>query len=64
LQTHTADFGPDLEFLGPGSSLLGGSDVVAAAMEKVVDLIVRGREPLRLAGRFELLHHGANPEAR
>ena len=41
LPTHTADFGPDLEFLGPGSSVLGGSDVIAAAMEEVVDLIVR-----------------------
>ena len=25
-------------------------------MEEVVDLIVGGEEPLRLAGRFELLH--------
>ena len=56
LQTHTADFGPDLELLGPGSSVLGGSDVIAAEMEEVVDLIVGGEEPLRLAGRFEPLH--------
>jgi hypothetical protein len=40
LPTQTADFGPDLEFLGPGSSALGGSDVIAAEMEEVVDLIV------------------------
>src|SRR5262245_2440283 len=33
-------FGPDLEFLGPGSSVLGGNDMIAAAMEEVVDLIV------------------------
>jgi hypothetical protein len=38
--THTADFGPDLEFLGPGCSVLGGSDIIAAEMEEVVDLIV------------------------
>jgi len=40
LQTATADFGPDLEFLGPGGSVLGGSDMIAAEMEEVVDLIV------------------------
>ena len=56
LQTDTADFGPDLEFLGPGGSVLGGSDMITAKMEQVVDLIVGGEEPLRLAGRFELLH--------
>ena len=38
--TDTADFGPDLEFLRPGSSVLGGSDMIAAEMEEVVDLIV------------------------
>ena len=36
--------------------MLGSSDVIAAEMEEVVDLIVGGEEPLRLAGRFELLH--------
>src|SRR6201993_3697012 len=56
LQTDTADFGPDLEFLGPGSSVLGGSDMIAAKMKEVVDLVVGGEEPLRLAGRFKLLH--------
>ena len=40
LPTHTADFGPDLEFLGLGSSVFGGSDMIAAEMEQVVDLIV------------------------
>jgi hypothetical protein len=40
LPTHTADIGPDLEFLGPRSSVLGGSDVIAAEMEEVIDLIV------------------------
>jgi hypothetical protein len=30
-------FDPDLEFLGPGSSMLGGSDMIAAEMEEVVD---------------------------
>src|SRR5438094_2421772 len=40
LQTHAADFGPDPEFLGPGSSMLCGSDVIAAEVEVVIDLIV------------------------
>jgi hypothetical protein len=39
LPTYTADFGPDLEFV-VGSSVLGGSDMIAAEMEQVVDLIV------------------------
>ena len=56
MPTHTADFGPYLEFLGPGSSVLGGTDMIAAEMEEVIDLIVGREEPLRLAGGFELLH--------
>ena len=36
--------------------MLDGSAMIAAEMEEVVDLIVGGEEPLRLAGRFELLH--------
>jgi hypothetical protein len=40
LPTDTADFGPDLEFLGPGSSVLGGSDMIATEMEEVIDLVV------------------------
>jgi hypothetical protein len=40
LPTHTTDFGPDLEFLGSGSSMLGGSDVIAAEVEEVIDLVV------------------------
>ena len=48
--THTANFGPDLEFLGPGSSVLGGSDVIATEVEEVVDLVVGGEEALRLTG--------------
>jgi hypothetical protein len=36
--------------------MFGSSDMIAAEMEEVVDLIVGGEEPLRLAGRFELLH--------
>jgi nitroreductase len=38
--TNAADFRPDLECLGPRGSVLGGSDVIAAEMEQVVDLIV------------------------
>jgi hypothetical protein len=40
LPTHATDFGPDPEFLGPGSSMLCGSDVIAAEVEEVIDLIV------------------------
>jgi hypothetical protein len=40
LPTHVTDFGPDLKFLGPRSSMLCGSDVIAAEVEKVIDLIV------------------------
>src|SRR5690349_18440878 len=40
LPTGATDFRPDLECLDPGSPVLGGSDVVAAEMEEVVDLIV------------------------
>ena len=40
LPTHATDFRPDSEFLGPGSSMLCGSDVIAAEVEEVIDLIV------------------------
>jgi hypothetical protein len=40
LPSSTANFGPSLEFLGPVSSVLGGSDMIAAEMEEIVDLIV------------------------
>jgi len=33
-------FGPDLEGLAPASSVLGSSDLIAAEMEEVVDLIM------------------------
>jgi hypothetical protein len=33
LATHDADFGPDVKFLGSGSSVFGSSDVIAAEME-------------------------------
>jgi hypothetical protein len=41
LPTHATDFRPDPKFLGPGSSMLCGSDVIAAEVEEVIDLIVR-----------------------
>src|ERR1700747_1847913 len=40
LATRAADFRPDLECLGPGSSMLGGSDMIPAEVEQVIDLIV------------------------
>ena len=36
--------------------MLGGSDVIAAEVEEVIDLIVGREQALRLTGRFELLH--------
>jgi hypothetical protein len=53
---NAADFRPDSECPRPGSSVLGGSEVIATKIEQVVDLIVSGQEALGLAGRFELLH--------
>jgi hypothetical protein len=40
LATRAANFRPDLECLGPGSSILCGSDMIAAEVEQVIDLIV------------------------
>ena len=40
LATRAEDFRPDLKCLGPGSSTLGGSDMIAAEVEQVIDLIV------------------------
>ena len=40
LPIHATDFGPDPEFLGPGSSMLGGSAVIAAEVEEVINLIM------------------------
>ena len=40
LPTRATDFRPDLEFLGPGGSMVCGSDVIAAELEEVVDLVV------------------------
>ena len=37
---NAADFGPDPECLRPGGSVLGGSGVIAAEVEEIVDLIV------------------------
>ena len=44
-----ADFGPGLEGLGPGGSILGGGAVIAAEVEQVVDLIMDGEKALSLA---------------
>src|SRR4051812_48616781 len=41
---HAGDRGPGLKGLGPGGSILGGGDVVAAEVEQVVDLIVSGEK--------------------
>ena len=38
--TRVADFRPDLKCLSPGSAMLGGSDMIAAEVEQVIDLIV------------------------
>ena len=36
--------------------MLGSSDMIAAEVEQVIDLVVGGEETLRLTWRFELLH--------
>src|SRR4051812_4223667 len=46
---HAGDRGPGLEGLGPGGSILGGWEVIAAEVEEVVDLVVSGEEALGLA---------------
>ena len=46
---HASDLGPGLEGLGPGGSVLGGREVIAAEVEEVVDLIMSGEEALGLA---------------
>src|SRR4051812_13269627 len=51
-----ADLGPGLEGPGPGGSVLGGREVIAAEVEQVLDLIVGREEALGLAGRLEALH--------
>jgi hypothetical protein len=40
IANHCNRFRPRSRILGPGSSMLGGSDVIAAEVEKVIDLIV------------------------
>src|SRR5262249_21628257 len=40
LPTHTADFIPDLERLGPGGSVFHRSDVITAEVKEVIDLIM------------------------
>ena|SRR5215469_9776296 len=40
LATRAANFRPDLEGFGAGSSILCGSDMIAAEAEQVIDLIV------------------------
>ena len=37
---NAADFRPEVEALAPGSSVLGGSDMAAADIKQVIDLIV------------------------
>ena len=56
LLPNAADFRPDVKSLGPGSSVLSGSDMIPAEVEEVIDLTVGGEEALRLAGRFKLFH--------
>jgi len=48
--SDAGDLGPNLIGLGPGGSILGGWNVVAAELEEVVDPVVGGQEALRLAG--------------
>src|SRR5215472_11965935 len=51
-----ADFRQNAEALGLGALCSAASNVIAAEVEQVVDLIVGREEALRLGGRFELFH--------
>src|SRR3954451_10749212 len=44
------DLSPDREGLRPDGSVLGSRKVIAVKVKEVVDLVVGGEEPLRLAG--------------
>src|SRR3954468_6144215 len=44
-----SNLGPDRERLRAGGSVLGSGEVIAVKMEEVVDLVVGGEEPPRLA---------------
>ena len=46
----TGDLSPNLHGFGPGGSILGGWNVVAAEQKEVVDPVMGGEEALRLAG--------------
>ncbi len=54
--SNPADVCPRLERTRPRGAVLAGGDVVAAEMEEIADLVVGGKETLRLAGRLEALH--------
>ena len=45
-----SDLGLNLKGLGPGGSILGCWNVVAAEVEEVADPVMGGEETLRLAG--------------
>ena len=47
---HASDLGPGLKSLGPSGSILADSDVVAAEIKEIVDLVVSREEALRLTG--------------
>src|SRR3954470_15521746 len=61
---HAGDLGPGLKGLGPGGSILGGREVIAAEVEQVVDPVVGGEEALGLARRLEPLHLPFSPSRR
>ena len=50
------DLGPNLESLRPGGSIVDGWSSMTAEVEQIADPVVSGQEPLRLAGRLEVLH--------
>src|SRR4051812_7126729 len=45
-----SDLGPDRERLRADGSVVGGRKMIAVQVEEVVDPVVGGEEPLRLAG--------------
>src|SRR6266446_3614470 len=57
LPIDATDFGPDPEFLGPGSSMLCGSDVIAAEVEELGSGKIRRRIVPRRQGLQSTTSH-------
>ena len=55
-QASAGDFGPGIEGLGSGGSVVGDGAMVSAKVEEVGDRVVDGEKTLDLASRLEAFH--------